>query len=62
MIFRRRGGNGSADAAGRPTWLAPLAAAAAVLAVLLIGLAVYWSREPGIMWVNAKPDDERIVA
>lgn len=61
MIFRRRGGNGSADAAGRPTWLAPLAAAAAVLAVLLIGLAVYWSREPGIMWVNAKPDDERIV-
>jgi hypothetical protein len=37
-----------------------IGAAAAVL-VLMIGLAVYWSREPQIFWVNEKPDNERTV-
>jgi hypothetical protein len=35
--------------------------AAAVVLVLMIGLAVYWSREPAIFWVNEKPDNERTV-
>ncbi|MEX2125128.1 MAG: DUF2333 family protein [Woeseia sp.] len=59
MIFKRKS-DGSA-AAQRPLWVKVSAGAAAMLAVLLIGLAVYWSREPEIFWVNERPDNERTV-
>jgi hypothetical protein len=59
MIFKRRK-SGSA-AAERPLWMKISIGAAAVVLVLMIGLAVYWSREPEIFWVNEKPDNERTV-
>jgi hypothetical protein len=67
MIFKRRK-NGSAAAATTPRWLgdkplwvkAALGGTAALL-VVLIGVAVYWSGEPEIFWVNERPDDERTV-
>ena len=59
MIFKRRK-SGSA-ARERPLWMKISIGAAAVVLVLMIGLAVYWSREPAIFWVNEKPDNERTV-
>lgn len=59
MIFRRR--PGGPGAAGRPFWFRASLAAAGVVVVLLIGLAVYWSGEPDVFWVNETPDDERTV-
>jgi hypothetical protein len=59
MIFKRRK-DGSA-AAERPLWVRVSAGAAALLVVLLIGLAVYWSGEPDVFWVNERPDGERTV-
>jgi hypothetical protein len=67
MIFKRRK-NGSAAAAAKPRWFADrprwakaLLATAAALFVLLIGMAVHWSGEPDIFWVNEGPDNERTV-
>jgi hypothetical protein len=60
MIFRRRnGGNGAART--RPKWLLPAAYAVAAVLVVMIGFAVYWSREPDVFWVNRNPDPERVV-
>jgi hypothetical protein len=60
MIFKRRSA-GTAVGSNRPKWLKPMLVAIAALAVLLIGIAVYWSREPDVFWVNRQPDDERTV-
>lgn len=59
MIFKRRQNGGTAGTP--PNWLKPLLYAIGALAVLLIGIAVYWSREPDVFWVNRQPDDERTV-
>lgn len=58
MIFRRR--SGGAGAAG-PLWVRASLVAAGVLVIVLVGLAVYWSGEPDVFWVNETPDDERTV-
>jgi hypothetical protein len=67
MIFKRRK-NGNAAASAKPLWLAekPLwvkgaLGGAVALLVLLVGVAVHWSGEPGIFWVNERPDNERTV-
>jgi hypothetical protein len=59
MIFRRQAA-GTAGSA-RAKWLKPLLVAVTALVVLLTGIAVYWSREPDVFWVNRQPDDERTV-
>jgi hypothetical protein len=66
MIFKRRKNN--AAVVTKPRWLAerPLWAKAALggataLLVVLIGMAVHWSGEPEIFWVNEGPDNERTV-
>jgi hypothetical protein len=59
MIFKRRK-TGTA-APDRPLWMKFSLGAAAAVFVVLVGLAVYWSREPEIFWVNERPDNERTV-
>lgn len=59
MIFKRR--TGGTVASDKPLWVRVSAGAAGLLLVLLIGLAVYWSGEPEIFWVNERPDNERTV-
>lgn len=59
MIFKRR--NSGYAAARRPGWVLPAVALLAVVVVILIGFAVYWSRMPDIFWVNRQPDNERTV-
>ena len=39
----------------------PALYALAAIVVVLIGFAVYWSREPDVFWVNRNPDTERVV-
>lgn len=59
MIFKRRQtGNAAGD---RPIWFKPSLYAAAVVVVIMVGFAVYWSRMPDIFWVNRQPDNERTV-
>jgi hypothetical protein len=53
------GGNGPART--RPRWLMPALYALAVVIVVMLGFAVYWSREPDVFWVNRNPDTERVV-
>ena len=60
MMFRRRNG-GSGTARSRPKWVTPAVYGAAAILVVMIGLAVYWSREPDVFWVNRNPDPERVV-
>ena len=60
MIFRRRNG-GSGTARRRPKWVMPAVYGVAAILVAMIGLAVYWSREPDVFWVNRNPDSERVV-
>lgn len=60
MMFRRRSG-GSGTARSRPTWVMPAVYGVSAILVLMIGLAVYWSREPDVFWVNRNPDPERVV-
>ncbi|HEX7060650.1 MAG TPA: DUF2333 family protein [Woeseiaceae bacterium] len=63
MIFRRRkASDGAPGSPGRwPSWLTPALYAAAAVLLLLTVLAVYWSREPDVFWVNRNPDSERVV-
>ena len=68
MIFKRRNDGNAASAAaksrwlaGKPLWVKGALAGAAALLVLLTGLAVHWSGEPDIFWVNERPDNERTV-
>jgi hypothetical protein len=42
-------------------WVRPAIGALAVLAVLLVGFCVYWSREPDLFTIDAQPDNERYV-
>jgi hypothetical protein len=58
MLFKRRNDD---SASGRPIWVRFAAGIAAAFVVLMIGLAVYWSGEPEIFWVNERPDNERTV-
>jgi hypothetical protein len=59
MIFRRESGTGAPRE--RPRWLLPSLCGAGAVLLLLIALAVYWSGEPDVFWVNRNPDTERVV-
>ncbi|MEX2494661.1 MAG: DUF2333 family protein [Woeseia sp.] len=58
-FFKRRGD--AAAVSPKPLWVKAAAGVAGALAVLMIGLGVYWSGEPEIFWVNERPDSERRV-
>ncbi len=45
----------------RPKWVRPAAYGVAAVLVVMIGISVYWSREPDVFWVNRNPDPERVV-
>ncbi len=46
---------------GARRWVRPTLIAVTVLLVVLVGLSVYWSREPDLFAINARPDTERAV-
>src|SRR5690606_27209714 len=60
MIFGRNSA-GNATPRRRPAWLLPAVYGAAAVLLLLTALAVYWSRQPDVFWVNRNPDPERVV-
>lgn len=60
MIFSRRNA-GVGAARTRPTWLMPALYGVAAILVVMIALAVYWSRQPDVFRVNRNPDPERVV-
>ena len=59
MILKR--GNPAAAVADQLFLVKVIDGVAGAVLVVLIVLAVYWSGEPDVFWVNEKPDDERTV-
>ncbi len=51
----------NSDKPGARRWVRPTLIAVILLLVLLIGMSIYWSREPDLFAINARPDTERIV-
>ncbi len=51
----------SSTTLGTQRWARPALIAIGVLLVVLIGMSIYWSREPELFAVNVRPDTERVV-
>lgn len=51
----------SSTALGAHRWVRPTLIAISLLLVVLIGISVYWSREPDLFAINTRPDTERFV-
>lgn len=58
MIFKRDKASSTSD---RPVWKNAVWITVAVLIVIQLGFAWYWSRMPDVFWVSDQTADERIV-